>query len=807
MADKKKSVAKAYVQVVPTVDGIKDTLTKELGGEVSSSFGDIFKGTLLSGALLGAAKEIGGAVLDIGRDAVEAAAEVKAANAQFEQTFGELESTATAALRAVSNETGIAATRLKGGYTALYAFTKSVGGDSATALNIAKRAMSAAADSAAYYDRSVEDATETLQSFLKGNYANDAALGIAATETTRNAMANKLYAKSFIELSESQKVDTLLAMVEAGNKASGAMGQAAREADSWTNVTGELAEASRQLLAQWGSPIMEGLIPMIQGVTNALKGWTEQTSWEQLNQGIADFQSNLEAADESLTDSAIKMDATAVLAQKYVDRLRELEGAGLDTAESQREYKQVVELLNDLMPELSLTINEVTGRLEQNTWAIEDNIRSLREQAENQAKMAYYKTIIDEYSKALEEQFAVEQRLLQLQAEEAIIQQQLFDAEQMQMAANIRGDADLTRRTERVIDLTNALMSNREEQDGVTEAITQSSAALAAVESKLNAAESGYAELAGATGEATAAVDEQSEAVAALAEAYKASKDAARESIDTQIGLFEELEKKSEMSAEDIVKNWGKQQEAFGRYSDNLKRAVELGLDQTLVQQLSDGSQQSMLILDELLNGTELSIDEINAAFGGMSEARDTLAGTMADMEAIANGTYSDMVADAKNAGENVVGGLVAGIYEHIPRLESAMATAARKSELSFNRTMEINSPSRVMERAGGHVVGGAVLGVENDTWKLERAMEEMGERSIAAYNRNLVLDAAAYPMRIAGNAGFTGGGGVTNNHSYSLGGLSVSVYQQPGESADELVDRVIDKLSMMFDQGGAAIG
>ena len=129
--------------------------------------------------------------------------------------------------------------------------------------------------------------------------------------------------------------------------------------------------------------------------TVTLKGWTEQTSWEQLNQGIADFQSNLEAADESLTDSAIKMDATAVLAQKYVDRLRELEGAGLDTAESQRENKQVVELLNDLMPELSLTINEVTGRLEQNTWAIEDNIRSLREQAENQAKMAYHNFIND----------------------------------------------------------------------------------------------------------------------------------------------------------------------------------------------------------------------------------------------------------------------------------------------------------------------------------------------------------------------------------------------------------------------------
>lgn len=442
MADKKKSVAKAYVQVVPTVDGIKNTLTKELGGEVSSSFGDIFKGTLLSGALLGAAKEIGGAVLDIGRDAVEAAAEVKAANAQFEQTFGELESTATAALRAVSNETGIATTRLKGGYTALYAFTKSVGGDSKTALNIAQRAMTAAADSAAYYDRSVEDATETLQSFLKGNYENDAALGIAATETTRNAKANEMYAKSFKELSESQKVDVLLAMVEAGNKASGAMGQAAREADSWTNVTGELAEAWRQLLAQIGSPIMEGLTPIIQGITDALNGWMAQSSGEKLSQGLVDFRAELEAADAAARESTNSIAATTGLAQQYVARLRELEGAGLDTAESQREYKQVVELLNELMPELSLTINEATGRLEQNTWAIEDNIQSLKKQAENQAKMAYYKKIIDSYTAAYEQQYTAQTRLVQLEEEEARLREQLYIAEQQQMAANIRGNMD-----------------------------------------------------------------------------------------------------------------------------------------------------------------------------------------------------------------------------------------------------------------------------------------------------------------------------------------------------------------------------
>lgn len=87
-----------------------------------------------------------------------------------------------------------------------------------------------------------------MKSFLKGNYENDSALGLSCTETTRNAAANALYGKSFNELSESQKQLTLLQMVEDANKASGALGQAARESDTWTNQTGNLKQAFPALL-------------------------------------------------------------------------------------------------------------------------------------------------------------------------------------------------------------------------------------------------------------------------------------------------------------------------------------------------------------------------------------------------------------------------------------------------------------------------------------------------------------------------------------------------------------------------------
>ena len=145
-----------------------------------------------------------GKVAQFGIESLEAASDFEAMEAQFSQVFGNLETTASGSLQKIAKQTGIVEERMKASYTRIAAFGKTTGMDTASSLELANRSMVAVADSAAFYDRSLEETTESLQSFLKGNYENDAALGLSATEFTRNAAANKLYGKSFIELSEDQ---------------------------------------------------------------------------------------------------------------------------------------------------------------------------------------------------------------------------------------------------------------------------------------------------------------------------------------------------------------------------------------------------------------------------------------------------------------------------------------------------------------------------------------------------------------------------------------------------------------------------
>lgn len=772
-------------------------------------FGDVLKAGIASGVILDAAERIGEAVLDLGTQAVEAAAGVKAANSQFEQTFGELEQTARRSLESVADDTGIAVTRMQEGYSSLYAFTKSVGGDSETALDIATRAMAAAADSAAYYDRSIEDATETLQSFLKGNYANDAALGIAATETTRNAKANELYAKSFKDLSEAQKVDVLLAMVEAGNEASGALGQAAREADSWTNVTGEAAEAWNQLLAVLGSPILQGLIPLIQGATAAMQGLVATTAADELRNAMEGYENALVQANDALEATRVETDTNAAMAGKYVSKLKELEKTGLKTADAQEEYAMVVQLLSELLPEMNLAIDEQTGRMNTSTDAVLMNVEALKQQAMRQQTMAKYTAMVE--AQAAEELalMEAERRLMELRTQAEVLTEQGADANRVYASTAHMVAGEIVTVAGAYTEYDAALANNMAEQKALEEQIAAGTAAVAEHEAGIAALGNALVDMGSAAEDSGGQVADLDGIVADfqkrmddLTQAYKDAQDAARESLDQQIGLFDELETKSELSTDEIIKNWESQTEAFAKYEDNLEKAVDLGLDEALVKQLSDGSAESIAILNELVNGTETDIGRINAAFSNNLTARDSLSQALANMQSDFESAMDELETEAYNSGVAFSEGVAYGIDAAAWRAEAAAERLAYATLRGYNRTMDINSPSGVMEESGGYTVDGLVNAINAGVGAVERAMAGMGEAGTAALQRQLEA-AESLPGSLVSPVS----GAVTNNRSVAYGGISININAQPGQDMQAIAGVLLDELTALLGQEEGSLG
>lgn len=611
------------------------------------SFKDMFKAHLSAEALIGTLKAIARELVELGKQAVAAAADVAASNAQFEQTFSGVEKEARKSLNSISKETGITATRMQGSFTKIFAFTKSAGGDTEAAMDIASRALRAAADSAAYYDRSVEETTESLLSFLKGNYANDAALGIAATETTRNTAANKKYAKSFQELSEAQKVDVLLSMVEAGNEASGAIGQAAREAEQWTNVTGELSEAWKQFLAKIGTPILEGLTPIIQGITSALQRMSETSASADLAGDMKDFTDALDAANTEYEESEQLIEHNAIKADLLKQRLEELAPQVSTSADAAREYATVVNLLNDIYPELNLQIDEQTGLITENSDAQLDNLDVMKQRALVAAKEKRYSAILEAQAKAMldvqEAQYALTDKTNDFKATQTQLQNELgVTTEKLNEMASVYETSGWNQLalSEENRELLATYSELRWEIPALTQEIEDGNNAIAAQETELTElrkafgdTSEGAVQLTDAENEAAEATAELTEEQKALAEEFQNAKESAIDSLDSTTGLFEKMGSVSATSIATITNNLNNNATAISTYQENLKKAVDMGYAEEAIRQWADGSKESMEIVAGAVKGTQEDVDKFNAAWSNYTSQKDVASSTMASIE------------------------------------------------------------------------------------------------------------------------------------------------------------------------------
>lgn len=265
-----------------------------------------------SSAIGTAFKKLGGAIAsifaidkikDFGVNIVQTAATVQAETAQFEAAFKDLAGAATDMFNRVSEATGIFATRLQVTGTKAYAQLKGAGLEANDALAATEQFLNLAADAAAYYDISLEDAEARIRSFLRGNVEAGDAIGLFTSESQRNSYALEMYGNKWIDLTEAQKQMLMLNVAQDIYDQAGATGQATREADGLENVTGNLKEVWRQFLAVIGSPVLQFVTPIIQKLTSKVTLLRDKVN--ELKEWIANNQDQVEQWKTALENIGI----------------------------------------------------------------------------------------------------------------------------------------------------------------------------------------------------------------------------------------------------------------------------------------------------------------------------------------------------------------------------------------------------------------------------------------------------------------------------------------------------------------------
>lgn len=291
---------------------------------------------------------VGDGLIAFGKHSIESAAHMKAMDAQFEQVFGNMGDKAQASINKMGDSFGMLPNRIKPLYTQLTSMFKGLGMSQEEAMLQAEKATNIAADAAAFYDKSLEEASAAMTSFVKGNYEGGESIGLFANDTQMAAFAVKndlipategakeASAKSMLAVEKAQKKlsdayakhgkdsieakEAALKLKDAQDKVAeelapqtqkwadldeatkqavrveyakqmqelaGATGQASRESGEYENQMGNVQQAMEEFYAQIGQDILPTFLDILKDLTGVLKKVGD--IWSKLDQPAKDF--------------------------------------------------------------------------------------------------------------------------------------------------------------------------------------------------------------------------------------------------------------------------------------------------------------------------------------------------------------------------------------------------------------------------------------------------------------------------------------------------------------------------------------
>lgn len=430
-----------------------------------------------------------------------------------------------------------------------------------------------------------------------------------------------------------------------------------------------------------------------------------------------EFNDALKETKDSYEELMDTMAAEQASTRAVADSLKELLAVEEKSAVQKDLIQQKVDQLNEAVPELGLAYDRE-----------KDALVGLTE-AELDAALA---------SAAAQETYAAQvEHINELTIERTELQTRLTEAQERLTEAEMLGGEAVANAQQKVDGLKLALQGNAAALD----AATQEAQAYAEQQSQTSHA---VQEMDATVGNLITQMDD-------LMTAYDDSYSAAMKSIDSQLGLFKELDGTAKTSIGSLIDTLKGQVEYMETYSANIQKAMELGVDEGLVRKLSDGKEESAQILAAIVSGGEEDIQALNAEFRKVEEGKESFSTTVADMETDFSNKMTELVRDLDKAiqdmnvqddayriGENNIQGLINGTASKRQQLVYTYAQMGRDALAAYKREVGQASPSKKFHEAGRFDVQGIIGGAEEEKTKLDATYEQVAQAALNGMKRHL---------------------------------------------------------------------
>lgn len=444
-----------------------------------------------------------------------------------------------------------------------------------------------------------------------------------------------------------------------------------------------------------------------------------KSQFEENKQTVGEYNEEFDSVMQSYDDMKKKheeaitsIDTESNNTISLIERLDSLTNATSLSSAEQQEMLTIINMLNNSVPGLSLSYDKVTNSVGMSKEAI---LAAAEAQAKSQKYAEYEKQLTENLGKR--DELGNQKTKALKEQEEA---QKNYNKALEEYNNSSKHDSDYTwidLLTGKLPDYEEKLQSAKDALNDANKKVDEASDKYEENEKSIDKTSEAMAKMNDQTtqlsestedsdGILTTAVSNIKGEISDLAIAYDNAYQSARDSIDGQIGLFDKMSTKSDMSVSQMQKNMESQLNYLDTYSENLEKASEMGLDKDLISELSDGSEESAGRLNAIVQeyeklgkGTaaaEEYVKKFNKSFKSVEEAKNKFATTSAEIETDWNIKWDNIV---QKTSESITS----------MNLSDEAAASARKTMESYIEEIKKQTPK----------VGLAVNAVNNQLGKI----------------------------------------------------------------------------------------
>ena len=477
-------------------------------------------------------------------------------------------------------------------------------------------------------------------------------------------------------------------------------------------------------------------------------------SVRELTEAARELDSAMSDARAACDDTVTTTEASANVANNYIDRLDELNSLSKLSAEQQREYHGILVMLTQTVPDLANYIDLETDTINGGTEALRANTQAWKD---NAIAQAYQEQLTEIYSKnadvlieaeknkiglrdaegklavaqkAQNDEFERQNRLYQ-EANQKV--QEYYEETGLVTDANMWLGETTDELNWKLEQNAQAVMEAQDAVDAYQKAIDKDNDALQAAQDEIALAEEAVQNLTTATEDSTTATEDASrgygelnteisnvkECVEALQQAYQEAYEAAAESVQGQYALWQQADSIVATSASSINSNLQGQITHWQTYNDNLAslrdRAGDIEGLTEMIGSFADGSSDSVNAIAGMAAASDEELAAMVESWNKLREEQNKAAEDIADfrtgfsetMDAISGDLEAtiddmDLGTEAAEAGRATIQGFIDGATGMLSTVQSAYSQLGYAALAALSRNVQNNNSVASSRRMSG---------------------------------------------------------------------------------------------------------